>query len=41
VADALAAALLAAAVRVGWSGFELPVAAGPRCLAAADALRAA
>ena len=41
VADALARVLLAAAVRVGWSSFELPAAPGPRCLAAAHALRAA
>lgn len=41
VADALARVLLAAAVRVGWSSFELPTAPGPRCLAAAHALRAA
>lgn len=40
-ADGLARVLLAAAVRSGWSGFDLPVAAGPRCLAAADALGAA
>jgi transposase-like protein len=40
-ADALARVLLAAAVRSGWSGFDLPVAPGSRCLAAADALGAA
>jgi hypothetical protein len=40
VATDLAAALLAAAVRIGWSGFDLPVAPGPRCLAAVDALAA-
>ena len=40
-ADELARVLLAAAVRAGWSGFGLPVAAGPRCLAAADALASA
>ncbi len=34
------ASALAAAVRAGWSGFDLPVAAGPRCLAAVDALGA-
>ena len=41
VATDLAAALLAAAVRAGWSGFDLPVAPGPRCLAAVDALASA
>jgi len=41
VAGSLAAVLLSAAVRSGWSGFDLPVAPGPRCLAAAAALRAA
>ena len=39
-AETLARALLAA-VRSGWSSFDLPTAPGPRCLAAADALRAA
>lgn len=38
VADALARVLLAAAVRVGWSGFGLPTAPRPRAAAAADAL---
>jgi NAD(P)-dependent dehydrogenase (short-subunit alcohol dehydrogenase family) len=37
-AGSLGAALLAAAVRQGWSGFDLPVAPGPRCLAATEAL---
>ncbi len=32
---------IAAAVRVGWSGFDLPVAPGSRCLAAADVLATA
>ena len=41
VATDLAEALLVAAVRVGWSGFDLPVAPGPRCAAAADALASA
>jgi transposase-like protein len=41
LAGDLAATLLAAAVRVGWSGFDLPVAPGSRCLAAADALASA
>ena len=41
LAGDLAATLLAAAVRAGWSGFDLPVAPGPRCLAAADALASA
>jgi len=41
VAGSLAATLFAAAVRAGWSGFDLPVAAGSRCLAAADALASA
>jgi hypothetical protein len=40
-ADGLARVLLAAAVRAGWSGFDLPPAPGPRCLAAADALATA
>jgi transposase-like protein len=40
-ADTLARVLLAAAVRSGWSGFDLPTAPGPRCLAAADALASA
>ncbi len=40
-ADVLARVLLAAAVRIGWSSFDLPVSAGPRCLAAADALASA
>lgn len=39
-AAALAQVLLAAAVRSGWSGFDLPVAPGPRCLVAAAALAA-
>ena len=33
--------LLAAAVRAGWTGFELPVAPGPRCAAAVTALASA
>jgi hypothetical protein len=41
VAGSLGATLLAAAVRSGWSGFDLPVAPRSRCLAAANALRAA
>ena len=41
VADALARVLLAAAVRIGWSSFDLPVAPRPRCLAAVDALASA
>ena len=41
VADALARVLLAAAVRSGWSSFDLPTATGPRCLAAVSALGAA
>jgi hypothetical protein len=41
VAGDLAAVLLRSAVRLGWSGFELPTESGPRCLAAADALAAA
>lgn len=41
VAGSLAATLLAAAVRMGWSGLDLPTAPGPRCLAAVDALAAA
>lgn len=40
-ADELARVLLAAAVRVGWSGFDLPVAPGARCLAAATVLASA
>lgn len=40
-ADALARVLLAAAVRSGWSGFDLPTAPGPRCLAAVAALGSA
>jgi transposase-like protein len=40
-ADALARALLAAAVRSGWTGFDLPTAPGPRCLAAVAALASA
>jgi len=40
-ADTLARVLLAAAVRAGWTGFDLPTAPGPRCLAAADALASA
>lgn len=38
VAGSLAATLLAAAVRTGWSGFDLPSEPGPRCLAAVAAL---
>lgn len=38
VATDLAAALLAAAVRIGWTGFDLPTAPRPRATAAADAL---
>lgn len=41
VAGDLAATLLAAAVRVGWSGFDLPVAPRSRCLAAVEALASA
>jgi hypothetical protein len=41
VAGALAALLLAQAVRLGWSGFELPTDALGRCLAAVEALRLA
>jgi hypothetical protein len=37
----LASTLLAAAVRAGWTGFDLPVAPGSRCLAAAAALASA
>jgi hypothetical protein len=33
--------LLAAAVTTGWSGFDLPVAPGPRCLAAVGAVASA
>lgn len=40
-ADGLARVLLAAAVRIGWSGFDLPVAPGARCLAAATVLASA
>ena len=40
-AGALAARLLTAAVRAGWSGFELPVAARPRVTAAVTALASA
>lgn len=40
VATDLAATLLAAAVRIGWTGFELPVAPGPRAAAAVAALAA-
>jgi len=40
-ADALARVLLAAAVRIGWWGFELPTAPGPRCAAAVAALASA
>jgi hypothetical protein len=40
-ADGLARVLLAAAVRAGWSGLELPSVSGPRCLAAVEALAAA
>jgi hypothetical protein len=38
VAADLARVLLAAAVQAGWSGFELPTAPRPRCLAAVHAL---
>jgi len=38
VAGSLAATLLATAVRSGWSGLDLPVAPGPRCAAAVEAL---
>jgi len=41
VAADLARILLAAAVRIGWTGFDLPVAAGSRCLAAVAALASA
>jgi hypothetical protein len=37
----LARVLLAAAVRVGWTGFDLPTAPGPRCAAAVSALASA
>lgn len=40
-AGTLAAVLLAAAVRIGWSGFELPTAPGPRAAAAVTALGSA
>lgn len=40
-ADALARVLLAGAIRIGWSGFDLPTAPGPRCLAAVDAFASA
>ena len=41
VATDLARVLLAAAVRIGWTGFDLPTAPGPRAAAAAAALGAA
>jgi hypothetical protein len=41
VATDLARVLLAAAVRIGWSGFDLPTAPGPRAAAAVHVLRAA
>ncbi len=41
VAADLARVLLAAAVRIGWSGFDLPVAPGPRAAAAVAALGSA
>lgn len=41
VATDLAAALLAAAVRIGWTGFDLPTAARPRAAAAVAVLGAA
>jgi transposase-like protein len=41
VAGSLAAVLLSAAVRSGWSGFDLPVAPGPRAVAAVAALASA
>ena len=41
IAAALAARLLAAAVRLGWSGFELPTAPRPRAAAAVAALGSA
>ena len=41
VAGDLARVLLAAAVRAGWSDFEVPTAPGPRCAAAVRALGAA
>jgi hypothetical protein len=37
----LARMLLGAAVRAGWSGFELPTAPGPRCVAAVTAIGSA
>ncbi len=40
-ADGLARVLLAAAVRAGWSGFDLPTAPGPRTVAAVTALASA
>ncbi len=40
-AGALARVLLAAAVRAGWSGLDLPVAPGPCCAAAVAALGSA
>ncbi len=40
-AGTLAARLLAAAVRAGWSGFEVPTAPGPRAVAAVTALASA
>jgi len=40
-AEVLARVLLAAAVRIGWTGFELPTEPGPRCAAAVSALGAA
>lgn len=41
VAVDLARVLLAAAVRIGWTGFDLPVVPGPRCAAAVAALASA
>jgi len=41
VAADLARVLLAAAVRIGWSGFDLPVLPGPRAAAAVAALGSA
>ena len=41
VAGSLAVTLLAAAVRMGWSGLDLPTAPGPRCVAAVVALASA
>jgi hypothetical protein len=41
LADDLARFLLAAAVRLGWSGFDLPTAPGPRTVAAVAALASA